>query len=229
MTLIRTHAIGLAICTLCIGSVSAQPDVTGTGGGPLSTEKAPNTTLVGQTKPPSRDASPTSVKPIDRVTPRQVADDTISTKVCVGCGSGPSTTGSLTVAAPTGTLEKPNVRLDELRTATAPTQQSDLDTVTLASAHREQAKSVEEKTNGLWQSWVVSVCKGCGDQKPAKALEAKDYPFREVPMTSVSVKSLQASEMRKDTSQRGSSHQPSGTLAADLSPNTTHIIRQMPK
>lgn len=46
--------------------------------------------------------------------------------------------------------------------------QADLDTVKLAAAHREQAKSTDERTNGLWQSWLVSICKGCGDLPPAR-------------------------------------------------------------
>ncbi|MEA1833460.1 hypothetical protein U8607_15350 [Methylobacterium durans] len=41
-------------------------------------------------------------------------------------------------------------------------QQPDLDTLKLASAHRERAQSVQERTNGLWQSWLVSICEGCG-------------------------------------------------------------------
>ena len=95
MPALRAPAIGLVLCTLSVGLVSAQPDTTGTGGGPLSTERAPNTTAVGQTKPPSRETSPTSIKPIERLTPRQAADDAISNKVCIGCKAEPSTTGSL--------------------------------------------------------------------------------------------------------------------------------------
>ena len=44
-------------------------------------------------------------------------------------------------------------------------KQTDLDTFQLASAHREQAESMREKTNGLWQSWLVSICEGCGPER----------------------------------------------------------------
>ncbi len=50
----------------------AQADLTGTGGGPLSTVTAPNTTAGGVTKPPSRDASPTWRDNPDRRTRQSV-------------------------------------------------------------------------------------------------------------------------------------------------------------
>jgi hypothetical protein len=52
--------------------------------------------------------------------------------------------------------------LDRLQALPKPAAQKDLNTFDLASAHRERAASMEEKTNGLWQSWLVSVCEGCG-------------------------------------------------------------------
>lgn len=52
--------------------------------------------------------------------------------------------------------------LNELNAAPIAKKQSDLDTTQLASAHRDRAASAEEKTNGLWQSWVVAICQGCG-------------------------------------------------------------------
>ncbi len=52
--------------------------------------------------------------------------------------------------------------LDELRAAPIAKAQSDLDTTQLASARRERETSVSERTNGLWQSWVVAICQGCG-------------------------------------------------------------------
>lgn len=230
MPALRAPAIGLVLCTLSVGVVSAQPDTTGTGGGPLSTERAPNTTAVGQTKPPGRDASPTSVEPIARLTPRQAADDAISTKVCTGCGAGPSTTGSLPLAASTaGAPEKRDIQLDELRTATEPRQQSDLDTFALASAHRGRARSMEEKTDGLWQSWVVSVCKGCGDQKPARALKLEDWPTRDVPMTTGSVDHKPAPEKAHSAEAKRAEVHHHGSLEVDLSPENLDSIRRMPQ
>lgn len=55
--------------------------------------------------------------------------------------------------------------LDELNAAPKPRGQNDLDTRQLASAHRERAPTLEERTNGLWQSWVVAICQGCGVQE----------------------------------------------------------------
>jgi len=91
------------------------------------------------------------------------------------CGATEAQTGNKdeTPVQGDGTSQK-NVRevghrvLDELRTSPKPVEQGDLNTFTLASAHRERAASMEEKTNGLWQSWLVSICQGCGsDRMPA--------------------------------------------------------------
>jgi hypothetical protein len=60
-----------------------------------------------------------------------------------------------------------NARLNELRTAPEPKQQKDLDTLQLASAHRERSESMQERTNGLWQSWTTSICEGCGGNTPS--------------------------------------------------------------
>ena len=59
------------------------------------------------------------------------------------------------------------------RAAPAPTK--DLDTLQLASAHRERAASVDEKTNGLWQSWTTSICEGCGDTPPYRTTVRSYY------------------------------------------------------
>ena len=218
------------LSSMPLGAVFAQAAQTGTGGGPLSAEKAPNTTTVGQTKPPSRDASPTSVKPIEQLTPRQAADDAISHRVCNGCAPEVREADPLTVPVPVvARPEKRDVQLDELQTAAKPKQQSDLDTVALASAHREQAKSIEEKTNGLWQSWLGSVCDGCGNQKQARALKLEDWPLRNVPLTTGSVdqtapvaKVNHAEAKRVDVRHHGS-------LEADLSPENVGSIRRMPQ
>lgn len=235
MTTARMLIAASILSSLPLGIVLAQADRTGPGGGPLSTEKAPNTTVVGQTKPPSRDASPTSVKSIERLTPRQVADNAITTGVCSGCGGEPTTTGSLPVAptpvvpTPAGPPEKRDVRLDELRTATEPKKQSDLDTFALASAHREQAESADERTNGLWQSWLVSVCDGCGDQKPAKALKLEDWPNRNVPLTTGSVDQKASSAKMHHAETKRAEVRHHGSLEADLSPENVAAIRRMPQ
>ncbi|SFT27534.1 hypothetical protein SAMN04487845_1403 [Methylobacterium sp. yr668] len=64
----------------------AQADLTGTGGGPLSTVTAPNTTAGGVTKPPSRDASPTWRDNPDRRTRQEREDERIESGICIGCG-----------------------------------------------------------------------------------------------------------------------------------------------
>ena len=235
MTSIRFSSICLYFGVALWGQALAQPASVNSGSGALTAEKVPNTTTVGQTKPPSRDASPTSVKRIERVTPRQAADDAIATRVCIGCGGEPATTGSIPVAptpvapSPVVQPEKRDVQLDELRTATEPKKQSDLDTVALASAHREQAKSADERTNGLWQSWVVSVCAGCGDQKPAKALKLEDWPLRNIPLTTGSVDRKVHSEKARQAEAKRVEIRSHGSLEADLSPENVDLIRRMPQ
>lgn len=62
--------------------------------------------------------------------------------------------------------------------APVPKQADGLDTLKLASAHREKSRSTEERTNGLWQSWLLSVCEGCASLPPAaqhvQAVERRD-------------------------------------------------------
>ncbi|SFM79671.1 hypothetical protein [Methylobacterium pseudosasicola] len=224
MTTLRAPVVGVLLYIVSAGLAVAQPAVTGTGGDPLTTEKAPNTTALGQTKPPSRDASPAATKPIERRTPRQAADAAISTRICIGCRPDPGTTGSLpgTTSSAAPAVGKSDVKLDELRTLAAPSQQSDLDTLHLASAHREQARSAQEKTDGLWQSWLVSVCDGCGDQKPARALRIEDWPDRKAAATGP------ADRRAAPTWVRTADTHPHRSLAADLSPDNITGIRRMP-
>lgn len=132
-------------------------------------------------------------------------------------------------STPSRPAEKRDLRLDELHTATEPQKQSDLDTVALASAHREQAKSVDEKTSGLWQSWVVSVCQGCGDQKPAKALKLEDWPKRNVPLTTGSVDPKAPATKVDHAEAKRVEVRHQGSLEADLSPENVDSIRRMPK
>ena len=122
-------------------------------------------------------------------------------------------------------------KLEELRTTGRPRQQGDLDTVKLASAHREQAQSIDEKTDGLFQSWLVSICQGCGvDVQPrARAERAEDAPRRSVPMTTGAVDpGAGKPEGAKPAAapDRRSAHT---TVAADLSPGTVSALRRMPR
>ena len=66
---------------------------------------------------------------------------------------------------PTLQLETEARQKPEVRPEPTVKSQTDLDTLQLASAHREQAESMREKTNGLWQSWLVSICEGCGPER----------------------------------------------------------------
>lgn len=226
MTDLRAIPASLVLLVWCAIPLSAQTGVTGTGGDLLSTEKAPNTTAVGRTKPPSRDASPASSKPIERRTSRQAVDDRIGRSICIGCGPDPVTTGALPATMPP---QKPDVRLDELRAAAEPKKQSDLNTFELASAHRERAESAQEKTNGLWQSWLVSVCEGCGDQKPAKAYRYEDWPNRKAPMTTGSVGTKVAPEKVRHPIRKRAEAPHHGAFEADLSPEHVDSIRRMPQ
>lgn len=71
-----------------------------------------------------------------------------------------------------------DTRLNELRTAPEPKQQKDLDTLQLASAHRERSESVQERTNGLWQSWTTSICEGCGGTPSYRKTIQDDFANR---------------------------------------------------
>ena len=130
-------------------------------------------------------------------------------------------------ASTVGAPEKRDIQLEEFRTATEPRQQSELDTFALASAHREQAKSAAEKTDVVWQSWVVSVCKGCGDQGPAKTLKLEDWQNRDVPMTTGAVgRKLPLGKVRSTEAKRAEIHR-QGSLEADLSPGNLTSIKGM--
>lgn len=80
-TIITAVAFGAFNCSVAV----AQVDRTGVGGGPLDAAKAPNTTAVGQTKPPSRAASPTShLSPEERSAEDKKLDD-IEKVICSSC------------------------------------------------------------------------------------------------------------------------------------------------
>lgn len=230
MTEVRTLIAASILICFPVSVVFAQADRTGVGDGSLSTEKAHNTTIAGQTKPPNRDVRLASVEPAEQLTPLEAADDAISRQICIGCVPEPSKIGSLTVPVPVVTPpERGDAQLEELLSAPPPKQQSDLDTVALASAHREKAKSMEEKTNGLWQSWLVSICNGCSDQKPP--LKIEDWPSRDVPLTtgSVNLKASSEKSHHLDVKQTVVHHRHYGSLEADLSPENVDSIRRTPQ
>jgi hypothetical protein len=222
MTRFYTLVFASVLSSLSVVVAFAQTDRTGTGGGPLSTEKAPNTTIVGQTKPPSRDASPSSVAPIERLTPRQLGDSAITRRICIGCDPGTDTT-------PLAVKLKIQTGADRLTFAGQPEKQSDLDTVALASAHREQAVSTQEKTNGLWQSWLVSVCEGCGDQKPYRRRRLEDWPARDAPLATGSVNPKASPGAHQSSGVKHAAYGHHGDLAADLAPENVASIRRMPQ
>ncbi|MCJ2071196.1 hypothetical protein MKK75_20765 [Methylobacterium sp. J-030] len=236
MTAIRTLIATSLVSSLPIGTVFAQTDQTFTAPDALSTEKALNTTAVGQTKPSTRDASPTSAAPIERPTPEQVSDDAIAATVCVGCGTAPAAADALALRIrPSGEPERRDDQSDahvgqreSASPAAAAKRQSDLDTVALASAHRERAESVQERTTGLWQSWLVSVCDGCGDQKPAKALRVEDWPDRDGPAATGSVAHKPPPVAERQDAKPGAARR-RGSLEADLSPENVDSIRRMPQ
>jgi hypothetical protein len=85
MIKVRASAFATAFGFMASAVALAQVDRTGTGTGPLDAAKAPNTTAVGQTKPPSRDASPTSqVSPEERSAEDKKLDD-IEKVICASC------------------------------------------------------------------------------------------------------------------------------------------------
>ena len=115
--------------------------------------------------------------------------------------------------------------LDALAAAPVPEQRTDLDTYKLASAHRERAESVQERTNGLWQSWVVSICEGCGPQVSSyknrdlemkRAVVSRDI----MPATRPAVGAATAQRMKRTTV--------AGNYA-DLSPEGINRIRRTPR
>ena len=116
--------------------------------------------------------------------------------------------------------------LNELRTAPVPKQAKDLDTLQLASAQRERAASVEEKMNGLWQSWTMSICDGCGNTASYKKTVGDDFANRKGLYLSRS--NGRALRNQALASRTGSPEKPGRSLSADLSPENVSQIRRMP-
>ena len=119
-------------------------------------------------------------------------------------------------------------KLNELEAQGHAKQQTDLDTLQLASAHRERAKSLEEKTNGLYQSWLVSICQGCGVdvQTPAKELKAKDFPSRSVPLGGTASDQITKKPKEAQHAAATERQQLQTSIAADLSPGNVNAIRR---
>ena len=81
-------AFALLLGLLAAAPALAQtPSETGTGGGPSSTARAPNTTAVGQTKPPGSAAAPESPERRDARNDRQKDADKVLKGICIGCGA----------------------------------------------------------------------------------------------------------------------------------------------
>ena len=121
--------------------------------------------------------------------------------LCLGCTCATAraqTTGRTPIAPTTPTP--------------VPRRADNLNTIELASAHRERARSVEEKTSGLWQSWLVSICDGCVSLPPAKqhvqAVARRDAEL---------------------ASRRPSLHTEKRSAQTDLSNRSLDAIRSMPR
>ena len=122
-------------------------------------------------------------------------------------------------------------KLNEVEAQGHTKQQTDLDTYKLASAHRERAKSLEEKTNGLYQSWLVSICQGCGmDVRPAaRDLKNKDFPMRDVPLTTGASESKTKKPENAEHAAASGRRERHTSIAADLSPGNVDAIRRQPR
>ena len=118
------------------------------------------------------------------------------------------------------------MRLNELQTAPKPKQASDIDTLQLASAHRERAASVDEKTNGLWQSWTTSICEGCGNTPSYRETVRNDFENRR----GIAARRLEANlgSKRRGDSQTSQLAPERRSLYTDLSNENIDQIRRMP-
>ncbi len=74
-----------ALTGLAAPAQAQAPDTTGTGGGPSSTIRAPNTTAVGQTKPPGSAAGPATPEERDRFEQIEKKNNSIPSGICIGC------------------------------------------------------------------------------------------------------------------------------------------------
>lgn len=118
--------------------------------------------------------------------------------------------------------------LDELHALPKPKQQLDLDTFKLASAHREKATSIEEKTNGLWQSWLVSVCQGCGpERQPIPYIRLEDTRAPNIPLTTGAIGRRERFAKRSCVFPTPGKYRPHVSLVSNLSDQNLRTIRCM--
>lgn len=133
-------------------------------------------------------------------------------------------------AAPAQTEGQPR-RLD-VPSGPATKQQADLDTMKLAAAHRERAETVQERTNGLWQSWLVSICEGCGPSGRRYQDTIRDDMQRNIPTFTQNTASAQDAAGLERARMRTSRALPAGSysrrLYTDLSPEAVDQIRRSP-
>jgi hypothetical protein len=142
--------------------------------------------------------------------------------------------GSLSAAAilicvmgPSFAQEADNARLKELEASAKPMQQTDLDTFELASAHRERAESMREKTNGLWQSWLVSICEGCGPERQPY-FKRRPTQISEKATSKPDVAQNKPSDMPKTRATQTHRRSSVITIASDLSDSNIDQIRRAP-
>ncbi|WP_162560867.1 hypothetical protein [Methylobacterium durans] len=105
-------------------------------------------------------------------------------------------------------------------------QQTDLDTMQLASAHRERSETVQERTNGLWQSWLVSVCEGCGPKMKPYSETIRNDQERNVPTFTVGETSFDAARLASYRSLPSSEY--SRRIYTDLTTENIDQIRRSP-
>lgn len=77
----------VAAVAFTILPAAAQADRADDGSPSVSTDRAGNVTRSGQTKPPSRDASPTSRADFGKRTANDEKQDSITRRICIGCGT----------------------------------------------------------------------------------------------------------------------------------------------
>lgn len=105
--------------------------------------------------------------------------------------------------------------------------QADLDTVKLAAAHRERAKSTDERTNGLWQSWLVSICKGCDNLPPAKQ-HVEEQARRDAATSLRTTERQRPPEETKPVAGKEGGRSEARTLESNLSDQAVDRIRATP-
>jgi hypothetical protein len=93
---IRVRLVASARTLLCIAcplalltttALAQGAAETGTGSGPAATMTAPNTSAVGQTKPPGSAAGPATRDGREARSEQMKRDDKIMKGICVGCGT----------------------------------------------------------------------------------------------------------------------------------------------